>query len=115
MNPVENLRRYFVTILKDVDPIKVVEDLEVKPKQRAQPEVDCEQKAKSPVTVAKEEFMALSEAQKRIYGQRAAQSLTARGMANERILHNASEGVWSGILLAEMVAIYSADRSDEEK
>jgi hypothetical protein len=109
LNPVENLRRYFLTILKDVDPIKVVEDVEAKSKQRAKPEADGEQKQRSPVTVAKEEFMALSEAQKRVYGQRAAQSLTARCMANERILHNASEGVWSGVLLAEMVAIYSAD------
>lgn len=110
LNPIDNLRRYFVTILKDVDPIKVIEDVEVKPKQNAQSETDGEQKPKSPVTVAKEEFMALSEAQKRVYGQSAVESLTARGVANERIRTNASEGVWSGILLAEMVAIYSAEQ-----
>ena len=114
LTPIENLRRYFVTILKDVEPIKVVVDAEIKPQQRAPSEAEGGQSQKSPVTLAKEEFMALSEAQKRVYGQRAAQSLTARGVANERILNNASEGVWSGILLAEMVAIYSADKSDEE-
>ncbi|MES2877563.1 MAG: replication initiation protein [Pseudomonadota bacterium] len=114
LGPVENLRRYFLTILKDVDPFKVVEDVEVKPPQSPQSEAGEKQKQKSPVTVAKEEFMALSEAQKRVYGQRAVQRLTDRGLANDRILNNASEGVWSGVLLAEMVAIFTTDKSSEE-
>lgn len=112
--PIDNQRRYFLTILKDVDPIKVVEDVEVKPIPRPQAHASGDQAQKSPVALAKEEFMALPESQKRVYGQRAVESLKTRRLINDKILHNASEGVWSGILLAEMVDIYSKEKTAED-
>lgn len=111
LGPVENVRRYFVGIMKDQQPIALVED-SFTPTERAKAaSTDLPEAEKSTHTLAREEFMGLTEAQKSVYGAKAVERLEARGLATSRVLLNAKEGVWSGVLLSEMVAIYSAEKA----
>ena len=51
--------------------------------------------------------MTLSESEKRSYAARALETLVARGVVTPRVQRNAEEGVWSGILLSQMIEIFN--------
>jgi hypothetical protein len=66
---------------------------------------------KSVLTLAREEFMTLPEVEKRGFAARALEVLVARGVVTSRIQRNAEEGVWSGVLLSQMIEIFSGEKS----
>ena len=66
---------------------------------------------KGVLTLAREDFMTLPEVEKRGFAARALQVLVARGVATSRIQRNAEEGVWSGVLLSQMIQIFSEEKS----
>ena len=55
--------------------------------------------------------MTLPETQKRNFALRALEELKPKGMATPRIQRNAEEGVWSGVLLSQMIEIFGRDKN----
>lgn len=111
LEPVISVGRYFNSIINDGAPVKVVNDAEIerKPVQLITNKPIALEK--SFLMLAKEDFMTLPEVEKRVFGARAFQVLVARGVATARIQRNAEEGVWSGVLLSQMIEIFSEERS----
>lgn len=108
LEPVENVGRYFNSIVKEAVAVKVVNDLDIqrKPEPSAVTTEAQTAQVKSPQTQAKEAFMLLPEVEKRKFAARALEVLIAKGLGTPRIQHNAKEGVWSGVLLSQMIEIF---------
>ena len=114
LDPVENVGRYFNSIINEGAPIKVVSDavIERKPTSSVDTTTDAQaSQVKSAKTLVKEEFMTLPETQKRNFALRALEELKPKGMATPRIQRNAEEGVWSGVLLSQMIEIFGRDKN----
>jgi hypothetical protein len=112
LDPVENVGRYFNSMVKKAAPVKVVSDAPIK--QQPDPltpatEMQTEH-VKSPQTLAKEEFMLLPESIKREFAVRALKVLVAKGISTPRIQRNAEAGVWSGVLLSQMVEVFRNEK-----
>jgi plasmid replication initiation protein len=104
---IDNVGRYFNTIVSDTAPIEVVEDISpAKEAKNSNTDTRIESNEKSDQTIAKEAFMLLPDSAKRTYSSKAVEELKARGLATERILSNAHAGVWSGSLLSQMIEIF---------
>ncbi len=109
--PIDRPNTYFTSILKNIEPIDVVADRsqsESQVPQKADPERD-EQAAKH--IVARDEFMALPEQIKGEYAEKALANLRERSMATPRMVLNAKEGVWSPLLLAEMLKTFTKEKT----
>ena len=113
LEPVGNVGRYFNSIINDGAPVKVVNDAEIerKPAPLTTDRPVDQDNEKGVLTLAREEFMTLPEVEKRGFAARALQVLVARGVATARIQRNAEEGVWSGVLLSQMIEIFSGEKS----
>jgi hypothetical protein len=112
LEPVGNVGRYFNSIINDGAPVKVISDAEIerKPAPSLTTDTPVDQQ-KSVLTLAREEFMTLPEVEKRGFAARALEVLVARGVVTSRIQRNAEEGVWSGVLLSQMIEIFSGEKS----
>ena len=104
LEPVSNLKRYFSSIISELAPVKVIDDVSARVAPAPSPESEPE---KSVLTLAREQFMTLTETEKRSYAARALDALMARGVVTPRVQRNAEEGVWSGILLSQMIEIFT--------
>ena len=111
LEPVLNVGRYFSSIINDGAPVKVVNDDEIERKPALLTINMPIAQEKGALTLAREDFMTLPEVEKRIFAVRALQVLVARGVATARIQRNAEEGVWSGVLLSQMIEIFSSEKS----
>ena len=107
LEPVTNLKRYFSSIISELAPVKVIDDVPAQAAPAPSPESESE---KSVLTLAREQFMTLSEAEKRSYAARALEALVARGVVTPRVQRNAEEGIWSGILLSQMIEIFNSSQ-----
>lgn len=106
LEPIENVGRYFSTMINQSAPLKVVSDIETA-RKHAPPITDTQAiQEKSVQTLAKEKFMAIPESEKKELAVRAFEELSARGIASLRMQRNAEEGVWSGPLLSQMIEIF---------
>jgi hypothetical protein len=112
LDPVENVGRYFNSMLKEVVPVRVVNDAEIKEKPNPLIlTIDTQtEQVKSPQTLAKEEFMLLPESEKRDFAVRALDLLVVKNIATPRIQRNAEAGVWSGVLLSQMIEIFRGEK-----
>lgn len=112
LDRVENVGRYFTSMVKEAEPVKVVNDAQIK--QKSDPlilTIDTQtEPVKSPQTLAKEEFMLLPESEKRDFAVRALDLLVAKNIATPRIQRNAEAGVWSGVLLSQMIEIFRGEK-----
>lgn len=108
---IDNIGRYFNTIVSESVPIEIVEDISPKKKVKS-PNADrnLEADEKSNQTLSKEEFMMLPDSAKRTYAGQAVEEIKARGLATDRILSNAQAGVWSGVLLSQMIEIFRREK-----
>lgn len=112
LEPVGNVGRYFNSIITDGAPVKVVGDAEIERKPASSLTIDTSVgQQKSVLTLAREEFMTLPEVEKRGFAARALGVLVARGVVTSRIQRNAEEGVWSGVLLSQMIEIFSGEKA----
>lgn len=112
--PVSNLAAYFKTLTSgDVPAIKVVEDW--MPSQsivQADVAATSADEQSQVRAIARQEFMALSNAEKQVFADEALNILASKGVISDKLRKNAKEGVWTGILLSKMIEIYlSGDRS----
>jgi hypothetical protein len=106
---IERPGAYFDSILKNSQPIELVENILEKTGSSPRDQSKVQSYEKSQRATIKEKFMVLSDQQKNEYGRRALEQLKARGMATERITTNAEGGVWSGVLLSQMLDVYEDD------
>jgi hypothetical protein len=97
--PVSNLGAYFKTLTSgDVPAIKAVEE----PKAvKAIGNVDAVEapadERKSVLSLAREEFMSLSNSEKQLFAEAAVGILESNGLITGRLRKNAKEGFWTGI------------------
>jgi hypothetical protein len=111
--PIENVARYFTSILGDMAPLTVVPDRE---KVMVSPvRSDSTSPETSALARSKEDFMALPEGKKKAYAIQALEALAAKGIATERIRRNAAEGVWSGMLLSQMIEIFARSIESQDQ
>lgn len=112
LDPVENVGRYFNSMIKEAIPVKIVNDAEIK--QKRDPlilTIDTQtEQVKSPQTLAKEEFMLLPESAKKDFAVRALALLVTKNIATPRIQRNAEAGVWNGVLLSKMIEIFWGEK-----
>lgn len=112
LDPVENVGRYFNSMIKEAIPVKIVNDAEIK--QKLDPlilTIDTQtEQVKSPQTLAKEEFMLLPESAKKDFAVRALALLVTKNIATPRIQRNAEAGVWNGVLLSKMIEIFWGEK-----
>ena len=112
--PVTKADRYFSALIGKGPSIVLIPDAEERVKSSAVPvspsvrEPAVEPK-KGLWTLAKESFMALPDAAKQVFADRAILALVKRGIASPKIQRNAKEGVWSGVILSQMIEIYAAE------
>ena len=86
--------------------MKVVSDVEIL-RRSTPPIIDAQAiPEKSVQTLAKEKFMAIPESEKKEFAARALEELKAKDIATPRIQRNAEEGVWSGVLLSQMIEVF---------
>ena len=112
---IDNVGRYFTTIVTESIPIEIVEDIGPKKKVKdAQTDTRIAVDEKSSQTLSKEEFMMLPDLVKRTYAGQAVEEIKSRGLATDRILSNAQAGVWSGVLLSQMIEIFRREKEVEE-
>jgi hypothetical protein len=108
---IERPNTYFASILKNIQPIDVVADKTLTV-QAAPPIADPERDIlQARHTMTRDEFMALAEQTKAHYAEKALSDLKGRNMATPRMIANAKEGVWSPLLLAEMLRIFSKEKA----
>ncbi len=108
---IERPNTYFASILKNIQPIDVVADKTLTV-QAAPPIADLERDIlQARHTMTRDEFMALAEQTKAHYAEKALSDLNGRNMATPRMIANAKEGVWSPLLLAEMLRIFSKEKA----
>jgi hypothetical protein len=108
---IERPNTYFASILKNIQPIDVVADKTLTV-QAAPPIADLERDIlQARHTMTRDEFMALAEQTKAHYAEKALSDLKGRNMATPRMIANAKEGVWSPLLLAEMLRIFSKEKA----
>ena len=107
--PLEKPVSYFASLFQNTAPIEIVEDANPVPSVAQLPRPAGAAEVEGLRTKVRSAFMALSDKEKGEYGRRALDSLTLKKMATPRIISNATERVWSGVLLAEMVEIYGQD------
>lgn len=111
---IENRATYFSSLLQDQAPIKLVAerspprglDVAQESLSTAAQSTDDPQRSK-----ARGEFMALADSRKAVYAERAVAVLRDRGLLTERIARNAADGVWSGLLLSEMIRLFGSDQT----
>lgn len=112
LDPVENVGRYFNSMIKEAIPVKIVNDAEIK--QKRDPlilTIDTQtEQIKSPQTLAKEEFMLLPESAKKDFAVRALALLVTKNIATPRIQRNAEAGIWNGVLLSKMIEIFWGEK-----
>lgn len=109
--PVENVGRYFSTIINEGPTVKVVAvEQNALNTVKSIPDAPASE-AKSAQTLAKDEFLAISEAEKKEFAAQAIKELDTKGVATPRVKRNAEEGVWSGVLLSQMIDIYQRSKS----
>jgi hypothetical protein len=108
---IERPNTYFASILKNIQPIDVVADKTLTV-QAAPPIADPERDIlQARHTMTRDEFMALAEQTKAHYAEKALSDLKGRNMATPRMIANAKEGVWSPLLLAEMLRIFFKEKA----
>lgn len=111
LEPVKNVGRYFNSMVKEAAPVKVVSDAQIEQKPDPLPrtiEIQTEQ-VRSPQTLAKERFMVLPDSIKKEFAVRAMDALVSKGISTPRLQRNAEAGVWSGVLLSEMIEIFRGE------
>lgn len=109
--PIEKPNTYFASIVKNIQPIDVVADNNTNVPAAA-PVADPEREAmEAKHTMTRDAFMALAEQTKGLYAEKALGVLKDRSMATPRMIANAKEGVWSPLLLAEMLRIFSKEQA----
>lgn len=113
-SPVSNLAAYFKTLTSgDVPAIKVIEDwMSSQSSVQADVAATSVDEQSQVRAIAREEFMALSNAEKQVFADEALNILASKGVITDKLRKNAKEGVWTGVLLSKMIEIYiSGDRS----
>ena len=109
LKPIDNIGRYFNSIINEGAPVKVVNDVEIKRTTAPLTNKASEEQDKSIHTLAKEAFMTLPEVDKRNFAARALAELMTKGVVTARIQRNAEEGVWNGVLLSTMIEIFRCE------
>lgn len=109
--PVEKPVTYFNSLFQGNTPIELVEDhTAVSGGSGPQTNSAAISNVQTQRSIVRNEFMTLSDQDKVEYGRRALEALNEKGIATPKIILNAEERVWSGVLLSKMVEIFAHDK-----
>jgi hypothetical protein len=109
--PIEKPVTYFASLFQNISPIKLVGDIAVAPAPGGQQPTAGPIEVVAPTRrdVVKAEFMSLSDQAKSEYVERALDALRSKGLATPRIVSNAAERVWAGVLLNKMIDVFAIE------